>query len=127
MRATVRFFSLMICLVFCMSLAAQEKKVPKEMFGKWGFVMENPQTGESYNGLCDIAESGDKVTAYFDLGMGEGVETSGLVLKDDGKCHAEMDIQGYIIGTIFSKEGDKFVCEFDAGDFAFSVDLTKKE
>ncbi len=125
MKTTIRVFCTLCMLVLCVSLSAQEKKVPQEMFGKWNCSIENPQTGDIMKGTCVVDEKDNVVKATFDMGWGEA-SSSAFRPNDNGKFYADFDVQDFTLGLCFFMKADKLVCEMDAGGYLIPLEMTKE-
>jgi hypothetical protein len=126
MKTILRLFSTAALCMFCFSLSAQQKEVPKEFLGKWAFTYEDAQTGQNSNGLCTVKQDKEETTAFFELEYGS-VSTSALRPNDNGKFYADIEIEGYPILVAFKLDGDTLVCDWDAGSFFISVGMKRTE
>ncbi len=125
MKTTIRVICTLCMLVLCVSLSAQEKKVPAEMLGKWKYTVENPQSGESMNGTCVVATGEEATKATFDMGYGPA-ETTAFRPGENGKCTAELPLQDFSMALTFSMKESKLVCDIDINGNLFSIEMTKE-
>lgn len=124
MKTVVRVFCAFMFLTLSVSLSAQEKTVPKEILGDWNYVMENPQTGESHDGVCTIATKGKETKATFKVGDNVS-ETSAFRPNDNGKFYCDMELQGYMFGVVFDLKEDKLNCELEISGYILPLEMTK--
>jgi hypothetical protein len=120
-------FSLVVavlCLTASLSTSAQKKEVPKEMLAKWSFVLQNPQTGDSYDGICSIEQNKEETKAIFTFG-GEDSGTTPFRPNDNGKFYADLELQGYSMGVSFDLQEGKLICVLDGGSWSFPLEMTK--
>lgn len=127
MKTTVRLLSALIFLTMSISLFAQEKTVPKEVLGTWNYVMENPQSGETYNGVCTITTKGADTRALFKIGDEEASETTPFRVNDNGKFYCDVVIQGYDFGVCFEQKGETLNCELDISGFVIPLEMKKAQ
>lgn len=125
MKTTVKIVCAILFMACSVSLFAQEKTVPKEILGKWSYVLENPNTGESYDGLCTISEKDNQVKALMQMGDNPGVSSSVFRPNANGKFYADMDLDGYGFTLAFELEGDKITCTVETDSFEFPIEMTR--
>lgn len=126
MKTTVKLFVAVLFLSLSFSVSAQKKDVPKEMLKKWSFVMEDPQTGDSFDGVCTITQKKNETTATFAIGE-NSTETSAFRPNDNGKFYADMEVQGYFLGVSFDMQDGKLICELDGGSWSFPLEMKEAE
>lgn len=126
MRNIVKITSVLLFLTVSIGLFAQEKSIPKEILGKWGFTLENPDTGETYKGSCNFQEKDSQVKATLQIGNEAGVTSTALRPNDNGKFYADMTVEGYLLYLAFALSGDKVTCTVDTGSFDFPIQMTRE-
>lgn len=109
-----------------MTVFAQEQKVPKEMLGKWSYVLENPNTGESYDCSCTIAEADNQVKALMQMGDQPGISSTAFRPNANGKFYADMTIEGYPLTLVFLLEdADNITCSVETDSFEFPIEMKR--
>lgn len=124
MKTIIRICCAFCFFLFCVSLSAQEKKVPKEMLGKWLCTLDNPQGGPM-SGTCTIFEKDGVTKATLDMGFG-ATESSAFKALDNGKFDAGIDVQGYNLGLIFDYKDNNLSCDLDAGGFLIPMEMKRE-
>lgn len=124
MKTIFSLFIAVVCLSLSLSVSAQKKDVPKEMLTKWSFVMQDPQTGGSYDGICSIDQKKKETTATFSIGD-QSSETSVFRPNDNGKFYADLEVQGTWMGVSFDLQDGKLICVLDGGSWSFPLEMTK--
>lgn len=125
MKTTVKIVCAIFLLACSMSSYAQDKTVPKEILGKWSFVMENPETGEKFDGICTVSEKDNQVKAHMQVGDGGGMTSTAFRPNENGKFYADMEYDGYPLYLSFALDGDKMTCTVDVGSFDFPINMTR--
>lgn len=126
MKTIVKISCAMLLLAFCTSLSAQEKSIPKEMYGKWSFVLDDGNGG-SMQGTCVVAQEGEETKAAFDLGMGSAAKTSAFRFNDQGVILADFNVEGYPLLLTFKLEDGILMCDLDAGAMVIPIDMKRAE
>ncbi|MDR0430551.1 MAG: hypothetical protein LBH58_08775 [Tannerellaceae bacterium] len=126
MKTTISLFITVLFLSLSFSVSAQKKDVPKEMLKKWSFVMEDPQTGGAYDGVCTITQKEKETKATFTIGD-QSTETTAFRPNDNGKFYADLEVQGYPMGVSFDMLDGKLICVLDGGSWNFPLEMSLME
>jgi hypothetical protein len=126
METIVKISCAVLFLTLCTSLSAQEKSIPKEMYGKWSFVLDDGNGG-SMQGTCVIALEGEETKAAFDLGMGGATKSSAFRFNDQGVILADFNVEGYPLLLTFKLEEGVLMCDLDVGAMVIPIDMKRAE